>query len=204
MKEKGIFKATKIAWSIIFIVVGFNLALLGGLLLSGLLYEYRISGVQDPLFEFFLIFVFFFSIPLIVGLCLFGLNLWGLIHKTNYVKKAKLEIYDDNVKIQVPKKDITIAYNQIKTITRERNNGLCFWLEDSQKVRVKMLKNVDRIYELINSIKDGKNSNTSVQVSFNLESQGIEDALYKFKKMLDDGLITEAEYEAKKKQILEL
>lgn len=88
-------------------------------------------------------------------------------------------------------------------------------LSSSKKTSFLLIKNVNEIYEEINKLLINRQSNAKYSVVHSNDSSQtstkenekkpvIADELIKFKELLDKGVITEEEFEAKKKQILGL
>ena len=75
----------------------------------------------------------------------------------------------------------------------------------SGRISFRVIKNYNEIYEIINKLLIERQSEKSIPVQQVVEVKSDEaDQLKKYKSLLDDGIITQEEFDAKKKQLLGL
>lgn len=87
---------------------------------------------------------------------------------------------------------------------RENTNGLLDATKDENSVIFTKKKNeqVDRMKSILEDLKS--NSSATTTNTTVVQSSSAADEIKKFKDLLDQGIITEAEFESKKKQLLGL
>ena len=72
-------------------------------------------------------------------------------------------------------------------------------------IRFRLVNNYDEIYSVINNLLIDRQQKTTNSVADSTpEPQNEVDTLRKYKELLDDGIITQEEFDAKKKQLLKL
>ncbi len=130
----------------------------------------------------------------------------GSLLMHNATDGEKTIYYKDCIGIQFKKAGITIGYLQLETSVAMMNNlNSNFSSENSFTFDVNVVSNekmqevADYVKRRIDEIKTGSvNSATVIQAS------SAADELKKFKELLDMGVITQAEFDSKKKQLLGL
>lgn len=128
----------------------------------------------------------------------------GIIIK-KAAKNCTLTVAEDRIYgISIFKKRVDLPVDSISSISKSLFSGLSV-ATSSGLIKFVAIKNRDEIYECIVkllSIRQSKNSNASNQVVLNNQSNA--DELKKYKELLDGGVITQEEFDAKKKQLLGL
>lgn len=114
------------------------------------------------------------------------------------MRKGELVVYPSHVTGKASfGKQVELPINQISAISLGWFKGLTV-ATSAGSIRFWLIKNRDEVYSALSTLlSDAKNNNTKMNVS-------TADELRKYKELLDDGIITQEEFEAKKKQLLEL
>lgn len=102
-------------------------------------------------------------------------------------------------------KRVDIPLDAIQSVKTNRRNGLIIQTSSLSNPRFSRLKNRDELYELISKIlviKQEKKAKREAEA--NQASVSGADELKKFKDLLDNGVITQEEYDLKKRQLLGL
>ncbi len=74
----------------------------------------------------------------------------------------------------------------------------------SGKIKFLLMKNADEIYNILNNLLIERQQKKNEASSAKESNNSVADELKKYKELLDSGIISEAEFEAKKKQLLGL
>lgn len=132
---------------------------------------------------------------------------FGSLISHNATDGEKTIYYSDCIGIQFKQSKLAIGYLQLETASSSGNNKSdnffnenSFTFDTSVVSNEKMVEVSDYIKSRIDAIKKGKDS--SATVANNAVSNA--DELLKFKQLLDMGVITQEEFDAKKKQLLGL
>ena len=130
----------------------------------------------------------------------------GSIITGNATDGEKTIYYLDCIGVQFKKSGLTIGYIQLETASSSMNNRATnFWNENSftfdgdAEVNYKMEEIANYIKKQIEECKRAKAAPLVVASSISSA-----DELKKFKDLLDSGIITQEEFDAKKKQLLDL
>ena len=108
--------------------------------------------------------------------------------------------YIDCIGVQFKQSGALIGYIQLETAAGQMNNKFSnFFNENTFTYDTTKISN-EKMIEIVDYIKN----KIEICKHRNLESKvsSSADEIVKFKKLLDDGIITEEEFEAKKKQLL--
>ena len=126
----------------------------------------------------------------------------------NYNDGEKTIYYTDCIGVQFKKSGLQIGYLQLETASSTMNNRSdnffnenSFTFDSTTVSNEKMEKVADYIREQIDQIKSAKNSPTTIVAAAPVSSA---DEIKKFKELLDMGIITQEEFDAKKKELLGL
>ncbi len=122
----------------------------------------------------------------------------------NITDGEKTVYYVDCIGVQFKKSGLTIGYLQLETASTMMNNRdsnffneNTFTFEKSNVSNEKMEEVANYIKQKVDEAKSAKHAPISVAISS-------ADELKKFKELLDSGIITQEEFDAKKKQLLGL
>lgn len=133
----------------------------------------------------------------------------GSILTHNATDGEKTIYYSDCIGIQFKPSSLTIGYLQFETASSSGNNQSgnffnenSFTYDQNVMSNKKMEEVVNFVKKQIDDIKKGKNQPLPAQNNTNLPL--IADELLKLKQLVDMGVLTQEEFEAKKKQLLGL
>lgn len=154
---------------------------------------YRVDGVRGRQLEVY------------KDRCVLKVNVTaGSLITGNYSDGEKTIYYADCIGVQFKESGIQIGYLQLETATGLMNNRSdnffnenSFTFDESVVTNEKMKEIANYIRERISEAKSKNNSTVIAQVSS-------ADELKKYKELLDSGVITQEEFDAKKKQLLGL
>lgn len=98
-------------------------------------------------------------------------------------------------------KSFSVDFEQIVSVKKSWMGGLVLLTTGQQKIRFRLIKNLTNIIEVINKTAETNGKNTIVA---NENHDSVADELKKYKELLDENVISQEEYDAKKKQLLQL
>ncbi len=128
----------------------------------------------------------------------------GSVLTNNATDGEKTIYYSDVLSVQFKKANIAIGYLQFETASSSMNSRSSnFWNENSFTFEETLNAEMDIIAQFIKDKVEGikKQKNNPIMVTSAVSSA---DELKKFKELLDMGVITQKEFDAKKKQLLGL
>ncbi len=123
----------------------------------------------------------------IVGGALFG-GVGAVVGGTIGKKKTKQEITEYRIKVVTKNIYYPDVYINFLTTGKVKSNGILYETYS---------RSAQRILSLFSIMTDAVSNN-------NISSTSSADEIMKYKKLLDDGIITQEEFESKKKQLLDL
>ena len=119
------------------------------------------------------------------------------------LKRQKLTITENSIKGAYgtfATRNIDLPIDSINSVSHIKNNGSLTIATSSEKIVFSQLSNSEEIVNLINELIRSRQANRGTATVVNSSSNA--DELAKFKKLLDDGIITQEEFDTKKKQLL--
>ena len=165
--------------------------------MNNILVEAKVNEKHVMFFRIFSILYFVLVIAFPVGI-IFLLIASGL-------KNQKLIVTEDNIRGtygKIFKRNIDLPLDSINSVEYIEKSGIVNISTSSQKIHFESLLNAEEISNVINELIRNRQANRGSTTVINNSSNA--DELAKFKKLLDDGIITQEEYDAKKKQLLGL
>ena len=150
-------------------------------------------------------YVKFFKIFGIIYMIIIPFFLFGLIFYMmgRGLEQQKLIVTSTNIRGsygRLFKSQIDLPLDAINSIESYPKSGVIILSTSSRKIKYDSILNVDEVVSAINNARTATKSNTGV--SFSPISSA--DELTKYKSLLDSGIITQEEFDAKKKQLLGL
>ena len=139
-------------------------------------------------------FVTIFGIPI---------GIISLICAKGYASQ-KLIVTENSVKCTyglILKKNIDLPIDSINSVGFEKKEGVVKISTSSEKIEIVLLTNAEEIANVINDLIKKRQKSGQPTV---INEASSADELAKFKKLLDSGIITQEEFDAKKKQLLGL
>ena len=120
-------------------------------------------------------------------------------------KKCTLTVAEDRIYgITIFKKRVDLPVDSISSISKSPFSGLSV-ATSSGLIKFLAIKNRDEIYEcIVKLLSNRQNKNGAASNQVVLYNQSTADELKKYKELLDSGVITQEEFDAKKKQLLGL
>lgn len=154
-------------------------------------------------FRFFKYDIFNYSIPYIFYLGL-ALSIIGLIFYFAYLK-VSITVTDKRVYGTAAwGKRVDLPLDKITAVATGFGHGITV-ATSSGSIRFKMINNNKEIYEVISKLLIERQEKPIENTTINQElPQSNADELQKYKNLLDNGTITQEEFDAKKKQLLGL
>ena len=159
-----------------------------------ILIEAKVNPKHVKLFKVLAI-VYFILFPLAIIFWLIGSGL----------KNQKLVVTEDNIRGtygKLFKRNIDLPLDSINSTEVVKRSGIINISTSSQKIHFESLLNAEEISIVINDLirnRQKKPSTTTI-----IQQSDAADELSKFKNLLDQGVITQEEFDAKKKQLLGL
>lgn len=139
---------------------------------------------------------YFYMIP-VLAFALFGLVAYSLMHSYELTVTNKRVFgrvaWGKRVDLPVDSISAIGTTSFLKRLTVSTSSGRISFL---------LVKNKDDIYNVVNELIIARQQKKETVQS--VEATGTADELKKYKELLDSGVITQEEFEAKKKQLLEL
>ncbi|MBQ8651573.1 MAG: SHOCT domain-containing protein [Alphaproteobacteria bacterium] len=128
----------------------------------------------------------------------------GSVLTSNATDGEKTIYYSDVLGVQFKRANLTIGYLQFETASSSMNNKSSnFWNENSFTFEEGLNPEMEIVAEHIKKkVEETKRQKNAPVVVTNQVSSA--DELKKFKELLDMGVITQEEFDAKKKQLLGL
>ena len=168
-----------------------------GVTMENILIEAKVNKKYVKFFRIFSILYFVFVITFPVGI-MFLLMASG-------IKNQTLTVREDNVRGtygKIFKRNIDLPLDSINSVEYVKKSGIVNISTSSQKIHFECLLNAEEISNVINELIRSRQMNRGAAAVINNLSTA--DELAKFKKLLDDKIITQEEFDAKKKQLLGL
>ena len=159
-----------------------------------ILIEAKVNPKHVKLFKVLAI-AYFILFPLAIIFWLIGSGL----------KNQKLVVTEDNIRGtygKLFKRNIDLPLDSINSTEVVKRSGIISISTSSQKIHFQSLLNAEEISIVINDLirnRQRKPSTTTI-----IQQSDAADELSKFKNLLDQGVITQEEFDAKKKQLLGL
>ena len=100
------------------------------------------------------------------------------------------------------KRNVDLPLDSINSVEYVKKSGIVNIATSSQKIHFESLLNAEEISNVINELLQKRQATRGTTTVVNRSSNAEE--LSKFKKLLDEGIITQEEFDAKKKQLLGL
>ena len=148
--------------------------------------------------------VILFRVLAIVYLILFPLAIMFWLIGSG-LKNQKLVVTEDNIRGtygKLFKRNIDLPLDSINSTEVVKRSGIINISTSSQKIHFESLLNAEEISIVINDLirnRQKKQGATTI-----IQQSDAADELSKFKNLLDQGVITQEEFDAKKKQLLGL
>lgn len=188
-----------------------NVMIVGGVLfaLGTLLWILNVDGCRVYKYMHFGLIgnMFFFDPPILSILLDFGaiLLVWGLIWYLEF-QNVSITVTDKRVFGTAKwKKRVDLPFDSISAVATSALHGITV-ATSSGSIRFKFIENNIDVHDAISKLLLERQHNTVASIS-NIEevsTASAADELKKYKDLLDSGIITEEEFNAKKKQLLGL
>lgn len=127
-----------------------------------------------------------------------------MIIKGGSLGNQKIEVTQDNIKLTYKKSSKKSAVIPIEKISGaeyfEKYNGINIYTA-SEQIRFENILNAKEIVDVINDLIDKRKTNSATTV---VNTSDNADQLVKYKQLLESGVISQEEFDAKKKQLLGL
>ena len=162
--------------------------------MENILIEAQVNPKHVRLFRIFAI-VYFIIFPLAIIFWLIGSGL----------KNQKLIVTEDTIRGtygKLFKRNIDLPLDSVNSIEFVKRSGIINISTSSQKIHFESLLNAEEISVVINNLIKKRQKNQGVATI--IQSSSAADELAKYKTLLDQGTITQEEFDAKKKQLLGL
>ena len=98
-------------------------------------------------------------------------------------------------------KEIDISIDRIASVKKSFLKGVIVITNGQEKIKFRLMKNHN---EIIEAISKGINTKSMNALKRENSSESSADQIKKYKELLDDGIISQEEFDAKKKQLLGL
>ena len=121
------------------------------------------------------------------------------------LKNQKLIVTENNIRGtygKIFKRNIDLPLDSINSVEYIKKSGIVNIATSSQKIHFESLLNAEEISNVINELIRNRHTNRGATTIVNSSSNA--DELAKYKGLLDAGVITQEEFDAKKKQLLGL
>lgn len=128
----------------------------------------------------------------------------GSLITGNYSDGEKTIYYTDCIGVQFKESGLQIGYLQLETATGLMNNRSDNFFNENSFTFDKTVVTNDKMREIANFIREKISEAKSKSNATVIAQVSSADELKKFKDLLDDGVITQEEFDAKKKQLLGL
>ena len=114
----------------------------------------------------------------------------------------KIEVSKENIKVTCKNKTSVLPIDSISGVEHlEKIKGISLFTTTSQQMRFEAISNAKEVVDAINDLINGSKSKGSKSTA---DASDSADQLAKYKKLLDSGVISKEEFDAKKKQLLDL
>ena len=150
--------------------------------------------------KFFNVFAIFYFVTVFM----FPFGIFFLLIASG-LKNQKLVVTENNIRGtygKIFKRNIDLPLDLINSVEYIKKSGIVNIATSSQKIHFESLLNAEEISNVINQLLQNRQATRGTTTVVNSSSDA--DELAKFKKLLDDGIITQEEFDAKKKQLLGL
>ena len=150
--------------------------------------------------KFFNVFAIFYFVTVFM----FPFGIFFLLIASG-LKNQKLVVTENNIRGtygKIFKRNIDLPLDSINSVEYIKKSGIVNIATSSQKIHFESLLNAEEILNVINELLQNRQATRGTTTVVNSSSDA--DELAKFKKLLDDGIITQEEFDAKKKQLLGL
>ena len=150
--------------------------------------------------KFFNVFAIFYFVTVFM----FPFGIFFLLIASG-LKNQKLVVTENNIRGtygKIFKRNIDLPLDLINSVEYIKKSGIVNIATSSQKIHFESLLNAEEISNVINELLQNRQATRGTTTVVNSSSDA--DELAKFKKLLDDGIITQEEFDAKKKQLLGL
>ena len=149
-------------------------------------------------------FYYFFAILEFCCIVLFPFGIMFLMIASG-LKNQKLEVTKSNIRGcygKLVRRNIDLPIDSINSIEYVKQGGIISIATSSQRIRFEFVLNAKEISDVVNELLRERQSNHGQATVINSASSA--DELKKYKDLLDSGIITQEEFDAKKKQLLGL
>ena len=118
------------------------------------------------------------------------------------IGSQKIEVSKDSIKVTYKNKTSVLPIESISGVEyMEKLKGINIYTTASQQMRFEAINNAKEVVKVINDLLKNIKSNEA-KASGSVSDSA--DQLAKYKKLLDSGVISQEEFDAKKKQLLDL
>ena len=117
---------------------------------------------------------------------------------------TSLKIYNDKLVYSTLKEKIIISKNELQSF-KIKGSTLTIFRKDCEDVDIKCLKNILEVSEVVDCIIKGipvKQKNESVIQNIAVNNVSEADEIRKYKQLLDEGIITQEDFDKKKNELL--
>ena len=156
--------------------------------------------VNKKYIKFFNIFAIFYFVTVIM----FPFGIFFLLIASG-LKNQKLIVTENNIRGtygKIFKRNVDLPLDSINSVEYVKKSGIVNIATSSQKIHFESLLNAEEISNVINDLLQKRQATRGTTTVVNRSSNAEE--LSKFKKLLDEGISTQEEFDAKKKQLLGL
>ena len=165
--------------------------------MKNILIEAKVNPTYVKIFKVLAIFYFALVITFPLGI-IFLLMASGLKNQTLTVKEDSIR----GTYGKIFKRNIDLPVDSINSIEYVKKSGIVNISTSSQNIHFECLLNAEEISNVINELIKNRQANHGATTIISNSSAAEE--LAKFKKLLDEQVITQEEFDAKKKQLLGL
>lgn len=153
------------------------------------LFEFAFSDDMDSAIWIVSIAVFVLFVVIAVLVYAFYFNQELIVNESGIKGKATIG------------KEIDISIDRIASVKKSFLKGVIVITNGQEKIKFRLMKNHN---EIIEAISKGINTKSMNALKRENSSESSADQLKKYKELLDDGIISQEEFDAKKKQLLGL
>lgn len=153
------------------------------------LFEFAFSDDMDSAIWIVSIAVFVLFVVIAVMVYAFYFNQELIVNESGIKGKATIG------------KEIDISIDRIASVKKSFLKGVIVITNGQEKIKFRLMKNHN---EIIEAISKGINTKSMNALKRENSSESSADQIKKYKELLDDGIISQEEFDAKKKQLLGL
>ena len=165
-------------------------------------YTYKIVG-WESLFDFDGVTILYFIEFVLGSLCLIASIVIGIIYLAN--RKCELQITENNVKGKTLfGKEVVLPLYMISAYSTRKLLSVVAVATASGITKFSLIENYEEIGDVLSQLINQRQRNTQVESNQSSPKSDSIDDLLKLKTLLDSGIITQEEFDAKKKQLLDL